>query len=110
MKKEHLRAVIVHLESEVSSLSGDTINNMKESMISLGISNLTPEGLLIGAKDIVSLNRQLRREVQMLEREVTQLQEQNDMISCLCKEAKLSLPEDLEDTVKNSNLVSIRKL
>lgn len=104
MKKEHLRAVIVHLESEVSSLSGDTINNMKESMISLGISNLTPEGLLIGAKDIVSLNRQLRREVQMLEREVTQLQEQNDMISCLCKEAKLSLPEDLEDTVKNSNL------
>ena len=53
--------------------------------IILGITDLTPEGLLCGAKDIVALNRQLRKEVELLEREVVQLKEQHHSmngISC----------------------------
>ena len=80
MKQKHLRGVIEHLESEVSSLSLETINSMKQSMLKLGITNLTPEGLLCGAKDIVSLNRQLRKEVQLLEKEVNQLKIQNNLM------------------------------
>lgn len=83
MKQRHLRGVIDHLESEVTSLSQDTIQTMQQSMLSLGITNLTPEGLLCGAKDIVSLNRQLRKEVQLLEKEVYQLKEQNNLMNSL---------------------------
>ena len=86
MKRKHLQGVIEHLESEVSTLSLETINNMKVSMSSLGITNLTPEGLLLGAKDIVMLNRQLRREVQMLENDVLKLKDENDLIVTLCKQ------------------------
>ena len=86
MKRKHLQGVIEHLESEVTTLSLETINNMKDSMSSLGITNLTPEGLLLGAKDIVMLNRQLRREVEMLENDVFKLREENDFINCLCKQ------------------------
>ncbi|XP_019855114.1 PREDICTED: uncharacterized protein LOC109584002 [Amphimedon queenslandica] len=77
MKRKHLTGVIEHLESEVKSLSQETIQSMKKSMLSLGITDLTPEGLLCGAKDIVALNRQLRKEVELLEREVVQLKEQH---------------------------------
>ena len=88
MKRKHLQGVIEHLESEVSTLSLEAINNMKESMTSLGITNLTPEGLLLGAKDIVALNRQLRKEVQILERDVHRLKDENDMINTLCKKSR----------------------
>lgn len=94
MKKKHLQGVIEHLESEVSTLSIETINNMKDSMSHLGITNLTPEGLLLGAKDIVMLNRQLRREVQMLEKDVHKLKEENGFITCLCKQADETLSND----------------
>ena len=94
MKRKHLQGVIEHLESEVSTLSLEAINNMKESMTSLGITNLTPEGLLLGAKDIVALNRQLRKEVQILERDVHRLKDENDMINTLCKKVEVSMPTE----------------
>lgn len=100
MKKKHLQGVIEHLESEVTTLSVETINNMKDSMSHLGITNLTPEGLLLGAKDIVMLNRQLRREVQMLEKDVYKLKEENGFITCLCKQTDETLPNDSNSTIK----------
>ena len=90
MKQEHLQGVIEHLESEVTTLSLETINNMKDSMSSLGITNLTPEGLLLGAKDIVTLNRQLRKEVQILEKDVCNLKEEHDVINCVCKQSDIN--------------------
>ena len=36
MKRKHLTGVIEHLESEVKSLSQETIQSMKNSMLSLG--------------------------------------------------------------------------
>ena len=86
MKRKHLQGVVEHLESEVSTLSLETINTMKDSMSCLGITNLTPEGLLLGAKDIVILNRQLRKELQVLEKDVGKLKGENSMINGLCKE------------------------
>ena len=50
-------------------------------MYDVGITDLTPEGLLCGAKDIVALNRQLRKEVELLEREVVQLKEQHQAMN-----------------------------
>ena len=50
-------------------------------MYNVGITDLTPEGLLCGAKDIVALNRQLRKEVELLEREVVQLKEQHQAMN-----------------------------
>lgn len=93
MKQKHLHGIIEHLESEVGSLSVETINSMKQSMLSIGITNLTPEGLLSGAKDIVSLNRQLRKEVQLLEKEVNQLKEQHQIMNVINKQ----LPPNKED-------------
>ena len=43
----------------------------------LGICKMTPDGLLLGAKSIVSQNKQLRKEMTDLEREITTLREQN---------------------------------
>ncbi len=84
MKRKHLQGVVEHLESEVSTLSLETISTMKDSMSCLGITNLTPEGLLLGAKDIVMLNRQLRKELQVLERDVVKLKGENSTINGLC--------------------------
>lgn len=38
---------------------------------------MTPDGLLLGAKSIVSQNKQLRKEMNDLEKEITTLREQN---------------------------------
>ena len=95
MKQKHLQAVIDHLESEVTSLSQETLHNMKQSMLSIGITNLTPEGLLAGAKSIVSKNRQLRREVTDLEKEVSQLKEQNSLISLMYREHDICIKVSL---------------
>ena len=86
MKHKHLLGVVEHLESEVTSLSLETIDTMKDSMSSLGITNYTPEGLLLGAKDIVTLNRQLRKELQVLERDVERLKGEHTVINGLCKQ------------------------
>ena len=46
----------------------------------LGITTLTPAGLLVGAKSIVCQNKQLRTEMKELERELETLQGQNDFM------------------------------
>lgn len=43
----------------------------------LGIQKMTPDGLLLGATSIVSQNKQLRKEMIDLEREITALRQQN---------------------------------
>ena len=61
-------------------------------MYDVGITDLTPEGLLCGAKDIVALNRQLRKEVELLEREVVQLKEQHQAMNGINCHASSSPP------------------
>ena len=52
-------------------------------LLQLGITTLTPAGLLVGAKSIVCHNKQLRTEMKELERELETIQGQNDfMVSC----------------------------
>ena len=41
---------------------------------------MTPDGLLLGAKSIVSQNRQLRKELTDLEKEISLLKEQNNVM------------------------------
>ena len=48
----------------------------------LGIRKMTPDGLLLGAKSIVSQNKQLRKELTDLEKEITMLREQNKAMVC----------------------------
>ena len=48
--------------------------------IQLGITTLSPAGLLVGAKSIVCHNKQLRTEMKELERELSMLQGQNDFM------------------------------
>ena len=48
----------------------------------LGIRKMTPDGLLLGAKSIVSQNKQLRKELTDLEKEITTLREQNKAMVC----------------------------
>ena len=43
---------------------------------------MTPDGLLLGAKSIVSQNKQLRKELTDLEKEITMLREQNKAMVC----------------------------
>lgn len=43
----------------------------------LGIQKMSPDGLLLGAKSIVSQNKQLRKEMNDLEKEISALREQN---------------------------------
>ena len=49
----------------------------------LGIATLTPAGLLVGAKSIVSHNKQLRTEMKELERELETIQGQNEFMVSL---------------------------
>ena len=90
MKQKHLQGVMEHLELEVTSLSEETLHNMKQSMLSIGITSLTPEGLLASTKSIVS---KLRKEVTDLEKEVCQLKEQNNLISLIYKEQEERAPK-----------------
>ena len=113
MKKSHLQGVITHLESEVSGLSKETVEQMKENMkevcnwgrfgevarngeeefvknsnfyffVQLGIQKMTPDGLLLGATSIVSQNKQLRKEMTDLETEIMTLRQQNKaMVHCI---------------------------
>ena len=46
----------------------------------LGITTLTPAGLLVGAKSIVNHNKQLRTEMKELERELESIQGQNEFM------------------------------
>ncbi len=48
----------------------------------LGITTLTPEGLLLGAKSIVFHNKQLKKEMVDLERELLNLKGQSKVIVC----------------------------
>jgi len=48
--------------------------------LQLGITLLTPEGLLEGAKCIVSHNKELRRELKELEREIELIKGQNSIM------------------------------
>ena len=50
----------------------------------LGIQKMTPDGLLLGATSIVSQNKQLRKEMTDLEREITTLRQQNKAMVCVC--------------------------
>ena len=43
----------------------------------LGIQKMTPDGLLLGATSIVSQNKQLRKELTDLEKEIALLRQQN---------------------------------
>ena len=45
--------------------------------VQLGIKKMTPDGLLLGATSIVSQNKQLRKELNDLEREIALLRHQN---------------------------------
>ena len=45
--------------------------------LQLGIQKMTPDGLLLGATSIVSQNKQLRKEMTDLEKEITALRQQN---------------------------------
>lgn len=53
-------------------------------LFQLGIQKMTPDGLLLGAKSIVSQNKQLRKEMTDLEREITTLIEQNKAMVGFC--------------------------
>ncbi|CAI7993879.1 Histone-lysine N-methyltransferase, H3 lysine-79 specific [Geodia barretti] len=88
MKKNHLQGVITHLESEVAGLSKETVEQMKASMKELGIRKMTPDGLLLGATSIVSQNKQLRKEMTDLEREITALRQQNKAMETMCAHQK----------------------
>ena len=46
----------------------------------LGIKKLDPEGLLQGAKHIVTQNKQLRKELIEIERDVNNLKSENDCL------------------------------
>ena len=52
--------------------------------LQLGIRKMTPDGLLLGATNIVSQNKQLRKEMTDLEREITSLRQQNTAMVCMC--------------------------
>eukprot|EP00731_Ephydatia_muelleri_P018115 Em0011g155a len=97
MKQKHLQAVIAHLESDVSSLSKNTVERMEESMQKLGIKKLDPEGLLQGAKFIVTQNKQLRKELLEIERDVNNLKSENDCLTSFCKQQSLHANPSAED-------------
>ena len=46
----------------------------------LGITTMTPSGLLQGAKSIVVRNKQLRNELRALEREIKTIRDQNNFM------------------------------
>ena len=48
--------------------------------VQLGIASLTPAGLLEGAKSIVSRNKELRKEMKQLERDIDSIKSQNSVM------------------------------